>query len=550
MKLSDYDLRQIDEERINKLSETAVKNLSITLLNDLKEARERLNQNSKNSSIPPSSEAPWDKASTYEDEEKDDESSDDIEALDRAIPADKQALTSECHAEEIDTPSRSEASSETETAPATTQAAPTPRKPGKQPGAQGFGREQKITVHQHEPHYPDQCALCNLVANPDYTCAELGRSNSVAYTAFDTLTLKWGDLKQPGIEVVNTRHTYYENACPCGHVTQAAPLRQPPDSLLPGVALSQWRLIGSSLAALIVCLSFRMRLSRPRIREFLHDWLGITLSVGSINKAIHESGRAAMPLENELLEEVLKSELLHVDETPWQQKGDLLWLWVFISSSVVAFWISSRSGELINRILGNNAYQGRLMSDGYRVYRQFLKRLRCWAHLVRKARGLMAAYDKEPQAFGKETLDFLNGLIAAINNARETPPDTPLSKIYQDQLISYRQACEKMKSSTHEKARALAVEMLNDWDVIFTVLDHPHLPLTNNEAERALRHWVILRRISYGTRTEEGSRIFAMLASVIETCRIRQQCPWRYLESVIDNRRAGFLVPPLPAVIS
>ena len=135
MKLSDYDLRQIDEERINKLSETAVKNLSITLLNDLKEARERLNQNSKNSSIPPSSEAPWDKASTYEDEEKDDESSDDIEALDRAIHADKQALTSDCHAEEIDTPSPFEASSETETAPATTQAAPTPRKPGKQQGA-------------------------------------------------------------------------------------------------------------------------------------------------------------------------------------------------------------------------------------------------------------------------------------------------------------------------------------------------------------------------------------------------------------------------------
>ena len=81
-------LRQIDEERINKLSETAVKNLSITLLNDLKEARERLNQNSKNSSIPPSSEAPWDKASKYEDEEKDNESSNNIDALDKAIHAD------------------------------------------------------------------------------------------------------------------------------------------------------------------------------------------------------------------------------------------------------------------------------------------------------------------------------------------------------------------------------------------------------------------------------------------------------------------------------
>jgi transposase len=540
MKLSDYDLRQIDEERINNLSETTVKNLSIILLNDLKEARERLNQNSKNSSIPPSSEAPWDKASKYEDEEKANESSNDIEAIAEAIPADKQALASDCCSDEIDTSSLAKESS----APATQQETPRelPRKPGKQSGAQGFGREQKITIHQHNHHYPNECVLCNDVFNASHS--------RVAYTAFDTLTLKWGDLIQPGIAVVNTRHTYYESACPCGHTTQAAPLRQPPDSLLPGVELSQWRLIGSSLAALIVCLSFRMRLSRPRIREFLHDWLGITLSVGSINKAIHESGRAAMPLENELLEEVLKSDLLHVDETPWQQKGDLLWLWVFVSSSVAVFWISSRAGDLINRILGKNTYKGWLMSDGYRVYRQFLKRIRCWAHLVRKARGLTESYDKESQAFGKETHDFLNSLIAAIKNARETPPDKPLSERYQDQLISYRQACEQMKSSSHKKTHELAVEMLNDWDVIFTVLDHPHLPLTNNEAERALRHWVILRRISYGTRTEQGSRIFAILASVIETCRIRQQCPWRYLESVIDYRRAGFLAPPLPAVIS
>jgi transposase len=106
-----------------------------------------------------------------------------------------------------------------------------------------------------------------------------------------------------------------------------------------------------------------------------------------------------------------------------------------------------------------------------------------------------------------------------------------------------------MKSSPHKKTHELAVEMLNDWDVIFTVLDHPHLPLTNNEAERALRHWVILRRISYGTRTEQGSRVFTILASVIETCRIRKQCPWHFLESVVNNRRAGFLVPPLPLVI-
>ena len=103
-----------------------------------------------------------------------------------------------------------------------------------------------------------------------------------------------------------------------------------------------------------------------------------------------------------------------------------------------------------------------------------------------------------------------------------------------------------MPLSEHKKTHQLAVEMLNDWTVIFTILDHPHLPLTNNEAERALRHWVILRKICYGTRTVEGSRVFAILASVIETCRIRQCSPWRYLADVIASRRAGLPVHQLP----
>jgi transposase len=94
----------------------------------------------------------------------------------------------------------------------------------------------------------------------------------------------------------------------------------------------------------------------------------------------------------------------------------------------------------------------------------------------------------------------------------------------------------------------LAVEFLNDWEAVWIVLSHPYLPLTNNEAERALRHWVILRRICHGTRTPEGSRALALLASVIETCRKRNHLPWPYLAQVIAERRKGHPAPPLPAV--
>ena len=62
MQLSDHSLRQIDAAYLERLGDAALRALSAKLLADLKEARERLNQTSRNSSLPPSREAPWEKA--------------------------------------------------------------------------------------------------------------------------------------------------------------------------------------------------------------------------------------------------------------------------------------------------------------------------------------------------------------------------------------------------------------------------------------------------------------------------------------------------------
>jgi len=360
--------------------------------------------------------------------------------------------------------------------------------------------------------------------------------------------LEWADPNKPGIRLTNTKHTYYETVCACGHCTQQAPHRQVSHDSTPNIFLSEWRLVGPGLAALIVCLAYRMRLSRARIQEFLIDWLGLEISVGTIHATLHESGAAVLPVEEELVAAVQNSGLLHVDETSWREMNTLLWLWVFCGQNVVVYWIASRGSELLINVLGS-AFQGWLMSDGWQVYRYYLKRLRCWAHLIRKAEGLKDSLDITARLFGEQTLLLLNTLIAAVYAARERPPDQALPITYQAALSDYRCVCEAMSASaTHTKARALAREMLNDWDAIFQVLAHPHLPLTNNEAEQALRHWVILRSICHGTRTEDGTRILAILISVIETCRVRQQSPWIYLAAVIRQRRAGFSVPGLPLV--
>ena len=123
---------------------------------------------------------------------------------------------------------------------------------------------------------------------------------------------------------------------------------------------------------------------------------------------------------------------------------------------------------------------------------------------------------------------------------------TPLRQQHATILLEFLALCDRHCNAPHKKTRELARELLNDWDTFWVVLDYPWLPLTNNEAERALRHWVIARRISYGTRTEQGSRAFALTISVIETCRKRGVLPWPYLAEVIRQRRKGQNAPTLP----
>ena len=81
MLLSDHDLRQINEPYLKSLGSEQLLGVSIRLLNDLKEARERLNQNPTNSSRPPSSREPWVVAKMKEPDEELEEESLEEESL-------------------------------------------------------------------------------------------------------------------------------------------------------------------------------------------------------------------------------------------------------------------------------------------------------------------------------------------------------------------------------------------------------------------------------------------------------------------------------------
>jgi len=107
----------------------------------------------------------------------------------------------------------------------------------------------------------------------------------------------------------------------------------------------------------------------------------------------------------------------------------------------------------------------------------------------------------------------------------------------------------RKSNATHEPTAQFAREILNDPQAIFEVLKRPDLPLTNNIAEQALRPMVIMRKISHGSKTAEGSRTIALLASVCGTLQCRRAEVHSFLRDVFRLRRAGCPSPPLPTVI-
>ena len=209
MELNDYSLRQMDENDIRKLPEAALRDLAVKLLQDLKEARERLNQNSRNSSRPPGSDAPWENIGGNLENDSDDDDAAEGGGEDTEV-SEASGDAEEVGVEQTEVGRLGDDTSDQ------TDAKMLKRNPGKQPGAPGFGRQQQLPVSACEEHRPTHCACCGKGFK------EVA-SDSHAYTGFYTLDIEWGDPEAPGLRVTNTQHIYHETRCECGHLTREEP---------------------------------------------------------------------------------------------------------------------------------------------------------------------------------------------------------------------------------------------------------------------------------------------------------------------------------------
>lgn len=305
--LDKADLEQMTDDYLQSLEPerlvTVAKNLRALAVEQL----EKLEESSKTSSRPPSSDSPYQSTAKP-----------DTETSPAADEAESRALA----------PLAEGSSDEGAVEPKADDAAPSPprssqdskgfgRRPaGKQRGGKGKWRDQPLRAERTIPHYPEQCSAC-------HTPLEVEHGDEKPHGGYYQFEL---NRQTQGFSLECLLHHYYGATCTCGHHSQAQP-GQGECSEVKGrkvqLQLQEQVLIGPMLATFIASLSVRYRLSRVKIQEFLIDWAGVELSIGSLDRSIREAGFACGPVVEALIEDLQAAELLHLDETPWYESGRL-----------------------------------------------------------------------------------------------------------------------------------------------------------------------------------------------------------------------------------
>jgi hypothetical protein len=291
----------------------------------------------------------------------------------------------------------------------------------------------------------------------------------------------------------------------------------PTAAVLQGVVAGQQRL-GVGLVGLIATLKEEGRLPGQTIRWYLRTVHGLELAVGTISEVLHRVARHGQPEAERIREQVRASPAVHADETGWRQNGRNGYVWTFSTPTARYFVRRGRHKAVVDEVLGA-AFSGILASDFYAAYDHYpgLKQ-RCWAHLLREIHDLVEQHPTD-----RRLRRWAQRVHTLYRKARAcTHPNQRLRvramRRFEDTLLAL---CRPFLEDQQAPQRKLCARIERYSAELFVFVAHPEVPADNNAAERSLRHLVTSRKISGGTRSEQGSDTKMTLSTLFGTWRAR-----------------------------
>jgi transposase len=275
---------------------------------------------------------------------------------------------------------------------------------------------------------------------------------------------------------------------------------------------------------------------------------GVDIPANTICNWYLQAGEVLDPLNTGLKKELNNTNVLQTDETPVKVLQDNIkgYMWCYYSCKpenrfILFDYNDSRSGSVVTDNLKD--YKGILQTDGYGGYnamraKEGVVNLGCWAHCRRK----FAEVIKISSSAGKahEVMKWVNKLYQIEKQAKEqnlsfaerkqlrqnqAPPI--LEKIYT--LVTQSAAPPK---STLGGAITYT---LNQWKYLTRYIDYGEAEIDNNLVENQIRPFALGRKNWLFLGNERSAKTAAFFYSLIQTCRMNNIDPRKYLIYVLSQ---------------
>jgi transposase len=367
-----------------------------------------------------------------------------------------------------------------------------PRRRGQQPGAPGHGRRPRVELPTVvcEHRLPGGVPFCPRCGKP--------------YRPFGTEDSEEVEFEVRVYRRVH-RRTRYVAGCTCGHGSAVVTAPVAPKVIPKGMfAVSLW------VHILLEKYLFQRPLNRVLATLELEC---LFVSQGTVTEGLRRIGELLRPVYCRILERARGASRWKMDETRWSvfvemegKTGHKWWLWVAISEETVVYLLEpTRSGDVPRNFLGEDP-EGMLLVDRYPVYQYLGPRLLvafCWSHIRRDFVDAGNAYEYL-EKWSRQWVERINRLFD-LNDERVAVRDLPEAFAVKDVAVRGAIAAiererdrELATSNLHRAARKVLESLKNHWAGATLFVDHPEIPMDNNESERMLRDPAMGRKNYFG----------------------------------------------------
>jgi predicted RecB family nuclease len=286
---------------------------------------------------------------------------------------------------------------------------------------------------------------------------------------------------------------------------------------------------GHGLICGFIYLNVVCGLNMLMVQKCLEQIWGIRVEEPQLYRFKSYTAATYAPLDNELRETIVRSRVIHIDETTVDLRSQAGYVWVVTTMDMVHFFYrSSREASFLSELLGG--FSGILVSDFFTGYDSVpCLQQKCLVHLVRELDD-----DLIHNPFNEQFKWLAQGFGSLLRPIIETIDRYGLKKLH---LHKHARATERFRQSVEvlrpdsDLVDKYRKRFIKYWPKMFTFLGHDGVPWNNNNAEHAIKRFAKYRRNADGRYTERSLNEYLVLASVLETCEFNKVNVLKFLLS-------------------